>query len=197
MATVVETFDPTEISNASVQFIDDDGTQQPGTPFKCLGQVEGETTLKELVKKCAGREVNKRVKPEKMSLKVNAHVPVAIVRDLFGLSNTDLKTGVYKYSTSAHGKNFVLTADVIDEFEDVTKLVSFPKCVSATGLVFTIENGADEVAEMELEFDAYPDAQGNLMYEAFVSELDAVDADTITSTWHTQFDYTLVEAAAV
>ncbi|TLS37738.1 phage tail protein [Pseudalkalibacillus caeni] len=193
MATVVETFDSTKITNASVQFFDETGTQQAGQEFSCIGSIEGETTMKELIKKCEGVEVAKRTKPEKHDLTVSAHVPVQIVRDLFGLSNTDLKPGIYKYSQNSKGKKFVLTADVIDEFEEVTKLIAFPNCVSSTGFKFAIENGADEVAEMEVELAAYPDDKQNLYYEAFVSELEDT---TIKDTWHTTFDYTLVELVA-
>lgn len=197
MAIVVEEFDSTAIKNSSVQFIETDGTKQPGEPFGSIGNIEGETTLRELIKRKEGVEVRKKTKPEKMDLTAAAHIPVSVVRDFFGLSTEDLKPGVYKYSQTSKGKEFVYTADVIDEFEDVTKLIAFPRCVSATGFKFTIENGADEVAQMEVNFTAYPDEQGNLYYEAFTSELDPLDADTITSQWHTDFNYTLVQVAAV
>lgn len=80
---------------------------------------------------------------------------------------------------------------MIDEFEDHTKLVAFPKCVSATGFTFTIENGADEVALMELTLTAYPDDFKQFYYEAMVEELEDT---TIPTTWHQQFDRTLVES---
>ncbi|TGB04690.1 phage tail protein [Halobacillus salinus] len=191
MPTVVETFDPTKITNASAQFKNSDGTQGEGEKFSCIGSVEGETTLKELIKRCEGVEVGKKVKPEKMELTVTGHVPVVIVRKLFGLSNQDLKEGVYKYSQSSVGQDFVLTADVIDEFEDVTKLIAFPNCTSTNGFGFSLENGGDEVAQMEVTLTAYPDAMKNLYYEVLVSEL--ADDSTVPDTWHTAFDYTLVE----
>lgn len=190
MAAIVEAFAPTAIKNSSVQFREIDGTQAPGTKFGCVGSIEGETTLKELIKRCEGNEVGKKVKPEKIDLTISAHIPVAVVRNLFGLKTEDLKPGIYKYSQQSVGKEFVFTADVMDEFEDVVKLIAFPKAVSATGFKFAIENGADEVAEMEVEITAYPDEQGNLYYESFVSELSD---PTIAKTWHTQFNYTLVE----
>lgn len=191
MATVVESFDSTKITNASTQFFAEDGTQQEGVKFPCIGSVEGETTLKELIKKCEGVEVAKKTKPEKHDLTISAHVPVAIVRELFGITNEDLKPGVYKYSQNSKGKRFVFTADVIDEFEEITKLIAFPNVVSTTGFKFAIENGADEVAEMEVEVTAYPDAKTNLYYEAYISELED---PSIADTWHTAFDYSLVEA---
>ena len=187
----VEEFAPHKITNASAQFFGTDGTQEPGTPFTCIGTVEGETVLKELVKMCEGVEVDKKVKAEKHELTVSAHVPVSIMRKIFGFSNENLKQGVYSYGTKSKGQRFVFTADVIDEFEEVTKLIAFPNCRTNSGFTFTIENGADEVAEMEVSLAAYPDTQGELYYEAIVAEL-AVDS-TVPDTWHTTFDRTLVE----
>ncbi|MGE6756263.1 phage tail protein [Rossellomorea sp. NPDC071047] len=190
MATIVEQFDSIRITNASVQFIEG-GTQQEGEKFGSLGSVEGETTLKELIKKEEGVEVRKKSKPEKMDLTISAHIKVAVIRKFFGINSNGLKPGVYQYGQDSKGVEFVLTADVIDEFEDVTKLVAFPKCVSATGFKFTIENGGDEVALMEVQLTAYPDIMRQCMYEAFVSELDD---PTIAEQWHSQFNRSLVEA---
>ncbi|NMH67292.1 phage tail protein [Bacillus sp. RO3] len=190
MAIIVEEFDAISIKNSSAQFFDETGTQQPGTKFGSVGSIEGETQLKELVKRIEGREAKKRSKPEKMTMTISAHVPVKVVRDLFGISSEGLKPGIYKYSENAKGKEFVYTADVIDEFEDVVKLIAFPRCISSTGFKFSIENGADEVALMEVEVTAYPDEQGNIMYDTFVSELNDT---TVENQWHTQFNYALVE----
>ncbi|MCV9886239.1 phage tail protein [Metabacillus halosaccharovorans] len=191
MATIVEDFAPTAIKNASVQFKESDGTVQPGTKFGCVGSMEGETTLKELIKRCEGVEVGKKIKPEKIDLTISGHIPIAVVRNFFGINTDNLKPGIYKYSTQSKAKEFIFTADVIDEFEDVVKLIAFPKAVSAIGFKFAVENGADEVAEMEVEITAYPDENGNLYYEALVAELTDT---TVADTWHTQFNYALVEA---
>lgn len=191
MATIVENFDSIAIKNSSVQFKNSDGTYEQGTKFGCVGNIEGETTLKELIKMCEGVEVRKKVKPEKMDLTISAHIPVKIVRNIFGIKSENLKPGVYSYATNSIGKEFIFTADVIDEFEDVTKLIAFPNATTASGFKFAIENGADEVAEMEVELTVYPDSNKNLMYEAFTNELED---PTIADTWHTQFTYSLVEA---
>lgn len=190
MPTVVEQFAPVRITNASVQFFEG-GEQKPSEKFGSLGSVEGETTLKELIKTEEGQEVAKRTKPEKMDLTVSAHIRTSVIRKIFGISSNGLKPGIYKYGQDSKGVEFVFTADVIDEFEDVTKLIAFPKCVSATGFTFTIENGADEVALMEVQLTAYPDAMREIYYEAFVSELEDT---TVATKWHTEFDRSLVES---
>lgn len=193
MAVIVEEFDPVKITNASVQFFES-GTQQDGTPFGFIGTLEGETEIREFIKRVEGVEANKISKPEKMNLTVSGHIKVGVARDLFGLTDADLKPGVWAYGANSKGKQFVFTADVLDEFQDKKKLIAFSKCVSATGFAITIENGGDELAEMEIEFTAMQDTEGNFYYEAITDELD--DA-TIADSWHTQFTPTLVKATVV
>lgn len=186
---IITEFDSVTITNASVQFFDG-GTQQEGTKFGCVGQHESETELIEIVKRCEGIERKKVVKPVKSNNTVSAHIPINVFRDFFGLSNEGLKPGIYSYGTKSKGKRFIFTADVVDEFEDVTKLIAYSNCTSATGLKFTIENGADEVALMELEYTALPDDRKEIYYEALIPELDD---QTVADQWHTMFTPELVE----
>ncbi|SFA50926.1 hypothetical protein SAMN05192569_102816 [Parageobacillus thermantarcticus] len=190
MTTVIQEFDAVSIKNASVQFFEN-GQQQPGKKFGCVGQIEGETEIIEIVKKCEGIEVKKKSKPVKMNLTVSAHIPVQVARDFFGLRNEDLKPGVWAYGTLSKGKSFVFTADVIDEFEDIVKLIAFPNCTNSSGFKIAIENGADEVAMLELEFTALADSLNNFYYEALVAELED---PTVAEQWHTQFTPELVKA---
>jgi hypothetical protein len=190
MATVVTEFDAVSIKNASVQFIEA-GVQTPGTSFGATGSIEGETESIIIEKKSAGLTTKSVTKPTKMNLTYSGHFPVAVLRKLFGLSNEGLKPGVYSYGQHSKGTNFVLTADVVDEFEDVTKLIAFPNVSNSTGLkIQAIENGAEEVAQVEFEFTALPDAKGQLYYEALEPE---IDDQTVVTQWHTQFNPTLVE----
>lgn len=189
MTTIIQEFDAVTIKNASVQFFED-GVKQAGTKFGALGSIEGETEVIEIVKRVEGIEVKKKSKPVKMTLTVNAHIPVQVARDFFGLKTDGLKPGIWAYGSLSAGKKFIFTADVIDEFEDVVKLIAFPNCSNATGFKISIENGADEVAMLELEFTALADELSNFYYEALVSELQD---STVATQWHTQFTPTLVE----
>jgi hypothetical protein len=190
MPTVIQEFDAVSIKNASVQFTKA-GVKQAGTKFGAVGSVEGETEVIEIVKKAEGLEVKRKSKPVKMTLTVSAHIPVQVARDFFGLSNTDLKPGVWAYGTASKGSQFIFTADVIDEFEDVKKLIAFPNCTDTSGFKIQVENGSDEVAMLEVEFTALADDAGNIYYEALVDEL--ADA-TVATNWHTNFTPALVEA---
>ncbi|HFQ6441009.1 TPA: phage tail protein [Listeria monocytogenes] len=190
MATIIEEFDATRVTNVGTKFSED----ATSIAFGCLGSIEGETELLELVKKCEGVETKKKTTPQKMSLTLNGHVKVPVLRDIFGLSNEGLKAGVYSYGADSLSKPFVLTADVLDEFEAQTKLIAFSNCVAATGLKITVENGADEVAEVELEFTAMIDDNRKCYYEAIISELDEADNDAFVKQWHTNFTPDMVIA---
>ncbi|MED4124153.1 phage tail protein [Halalkalibacterium halodurans] len=189
MANVVTEFDSVTITNASIQFFNGN-EQQEGEKFGCIGDLESETESKEIVKKCEGVETKKITRPQKADVKVNAHIPVKVARDYFGLSNEGLKPGVWAYGSMSKGKRFVFTADVVDEFEDITKMIAFANCANATGLKMKIENGADEVALLELEFTALPDGNRQIYYEAFIDELDD---DQVKEQWHKQFTPDLVK----
>lgn len=188
---IVKEFDAVSIGNASIQFIED-GQQQEGEKFGCIGQLESETEIIEIVKRCAGVEVKKKGKPQKATVTVTAHVPVSVFRKYYGLKSDGLKAGVYSYGTDSKGLNFTYTADVIDEFEDVTKMIAFVNCSSTSGLKFTIENGADEVALLEFEFTSLPNDDRQIYYETIIDELEGEDKTDILENWHKQFTPELV-----
>ncbi|PGM62494.1 phage tail protein [Bacillus cereus] len=189
MVKVIEEFDSVSIANASIQF-KKKGTQEPGTKFGCVGTIEREPESKELKKVCGGVTMKKKSKTTEIKITVSAHIPVKVARDYFGFDTAGLKPGVWVYGSESKGYDFAFTADVVDEFEDVVKLIAFPNCSNSTGFKFAIANGEEELAMMELEFTALPDDLKKFYYEAFVDELS--DA-TVAQKWHTQFNSALVK----
>ncbi|MGU3355140.1 MULTISPECIES: phage tail protein [Bacillus] len=189
MVKVIEEFDSVSIVNASIQF-KKKGVQEPGTPFGCVGTIEGEPEIKEIKKICGGATIKKKTKTTEIKITVAAHIPVKVARDYFGFDTTGLKPGIWAYGSESKGNDFVFTADVVDEFQDIVKLIAFPNCSNSTGFKFSIANGEEELAMMELEFTALPDELKKFYYEAFVEEL--TDA-TVAQKWHTQFNSTLVK----
>lgn len=186
--TTIEEFDAMRITNASVQF-KEKGTQQPGQKFGAIGTISGDTESKTITKVEEGVETKKKVIPQKMNLSISAHIPVAVARKYFGLSNEGLKSGIYSYGSDSLGRDFVLTADVIDDFEDVTKLIAFPNCSNSGGYTLNIENGQEEVALLEMSVTALVDVNKKFYYEAFVEELND---NEITDKWHKTFTPELV-----
>lgn len=184
MATEIKEFDAMRVRNVAFQYGDNKVDK-----FKCVGSIDGETEMRTIVKRCEGAIIKSRSTPISHSLTLAGYVPVNALRKTFGLSNDKLKSGVYSYGTDSKGANFCLTADVIDDFEDIVKLVAFPECVTSTGLTYSIDNDEDEVAYVELEFDVNPDSANQFYYEAFVAEV----AEEIKTQWHTNFKRELVE----
>ncbi|MFJ8100233.1 phage tail protein [Lysinibacillus sp. NPDC096212] len=186
---VIEQFDAWNIKNASIQFMKG-GKQEPGTKFGCVGTIASEPETTVLSKKCGRATIAEKTVTLKLNVTVSAHVPVQVLRDYFGLSNEDLKPGIYSYGSNSLGKDFVFTADVVDEFEDLTKLIAFPKASNAGGFTINIDTSQEELAMLELAFSAVADAYGQFYYEAITAELEEPE---IAETWHTNFTRKLVE----
>ena len=103
----------------------------------------------------------------------------------------ELAPGVYAYGKNSKHEEFTLTGEVMDE-DDVKKLVAYPNCVVSSGIATKIENGAEEVAEAELEIAAFPDEHGFGKYEA-IEEL--LEDENIKNKWMTSFNYDLVKSS--
>ena len=65
-------------------------------------------------------------------------------------------------------------------------MVAFSNCTSTTGFKFKVENGADELAETELEFTALKDSNDDFYYEALVDEVDDAQVKRVAYTIHTR-----------
>ena len=156
----------------------------------CVGSIEEELEVLTITKNCRGvpKKVRSRGKGTG-TLKVSAHVPHELLTKLYAMGLDGLKDGVRAYGQSSLHPEFVLTADVFDE-DDAEKLKAWPRCLVQSNLSRKTENGAEEVAEMELEMSIMPDDDGNGMYEALVSELTDSSAKT---TWLTAFTPALVK----
>lgn len=187
MPTTIETFYPVDINNVAAKF--KSGTTS--LDFGCTGVLSGETEMRTISAKCGGVTLEEISKPVKMTVNITAYVKMEVYRKFFGLSNKNLKPGVYSYGLGSKGEEFTLTADVVDEFKDLTKVLAFPKTISATGLQFTIDKSQDEVAMMELQCTAMPDGAAQFYYEGFADE---IGDEELLKEWRTNFSYDLVKA---
>jgi hypothetical protein len=97
--------------------------------------------------------------------------------------------GVMAYGINSKHKNFACTQHVFDE-DGEEKFKAYPKCIVETGVARKIENGAEEVAEIELEVSLMPDEYGNCVYEALASELSD---ETVKTKWMTAFEPSMVQ----
>lgn len=176
--TTIDVFDAVEIKNASVLFKGEAVTE----PFGCIGKLDAETEIKAIEKKCGGVTQKKKSKPTQLTVKISGHMQLKVLRNIFGITNDGLITDVFGYGVDSKGKDFAFVAEEYDAFEENTRLIAFPNCAAATGFVKSIENGADELAEFELEITALPDQYGKFYYEGINL------TGTVAQTWLTKFD---------
>lgn len=160
----------------------------------CVGSCEEELDTRIISKKCRGITVKKVVRGAGTgTLKLSMHIPYDIYTDVYGMDIDTLIEGVKGYGTNSIHKEFAITQDVFDE-DGVEKFKAYPKCVIETGVARKIENGGEEVAEIELEVSLMPDEHGQCMYESLVADLKD---ETLKTTWMTAFTPELVQAKTV
>ena len=159
-------------------------------PVNCVGSCEEEMETKKISKMCRVVVAKTRTKGTGAgTLKITAHVPWAVYTEAYGMELDTLKEGVKAYGQNSRHKEFGLVMHIMDE-DGNEKLKAYPKCIMSNGVTRKIENGAEEVAEMELEISVMPDEHGNGVYEAVVSELTD---ETVKTTWMTAFTPELVQ----
>lgn len=183
-------FSDFEIDQMSVKFAE----AAEAVSMNCVGSVEEELTAKEITKKCRGVIIKDVVKGTgEGTLTISAHVPYTIFTEAFGMEFDTLKDGVLAYGSNNRHKAFCLTMHVLDE-DGVEKFKAYPNCIFKARPTISVENGAEEVAEIEIEIAVMPDELGNGMYEALVTEtLD----EAIKTGWMNNFTPALVQTATV
>lgn len=160
--------------------------------MNCVGSSEEELEVKTITKKCRGRVAKKKTRGTgNGTLKESLHVPRNVYNEIYDMTREKLATGVYAYGENSEHPEFSLTQKVLDEDGNV-KYKAYPRCVLTSGPSRKIENGAEEVAELELTIDLMPDENGECMYEAFESELES---DTIKQQWMTDFSLDLIKVS--
>lgn len=166
----VLTIDPTAIETLGFLFKGDDETIKTD----CTGSIAVETETTTKSKTCGGQTIKEITKATKMTITINAHVPVEIYRRVYGLKHDEaLKPGIYSYGKASRGEKFGLSAELVDEFENNSKLISFLEAVSQNAFTFTIDSSEDEVAMVEIVATAYEDELGYWYHEVLESELPA------------------------
>ena len=159
----------------------------------CVGSCEEELDTKVITKSCRGVVSKKVVKGAGTGkLKISMHMPYDLYTDVYGMNLDTLIKGVKAYGINSKHKEFATTQHVFDE-DGIEKFKAYPKCIIETGVVRKIENGAEEVAEIELEVSLMPDEFGNCEYESLADELDD---ETVKTKWMTAFEPSMVQVAS-
>ncbi len=164
------------------------------SPMSCVGTAEEELEVKTVSKKCRGVVAKKRTRGTgNGTLKESLHVPYEIYKKLYDMNaDSTLAEGVAAYGNDSLHPTFALTMKVLDE-DDVVKYKAYPNCTMESGPTRKIENGAEEVAELELTISLLPDDYGKCMYEALEDELDSATK----AAWLTSFTPALAHVTTV
>ena len=175
-----------EVKQTSIKF---EG-EEVATRIGCVGSLEETLNVKTTTKKCEGvvkKSVSKGDGTGELALSL--HMNYDLFLKSYGMASDGLAEGVYSYGQNSVHAPFCLTCIVKDE-DGNSKYKAYPNCVITTGIARKIENGAEEVAEMELTISVMPDDNGVGMYEAIET---LIKDETIKSDWLDNFSSDLVK----
>ena len=155
----------------------------------CVGALGMEADVRSITKVCEGVVEEEITLINFYTVTITGHMPIGVIRDIFGLSNDGLRPGVYAIGQNTRGKKGVFTFEGQDMYGVQKKFMAYPKMSVTSGYAFSHENGLDEIAEIEIEFKAMKDSLGKFYYEAYEEELTDEEVKT---GWAKTFDQTLV-----
>lgn len=166
-----------EIKNASIKFKDAEAFVKLG----CVGSADDELEVKVVTKNCEGVLAKSVARGAGSgTLSMSLHMNYALYVEAFGMDQEGLVAGVMAYGRNSKHKEFSLVAQIYDE-DGNEKLVAYPRCVMSSAPSASIENGAEEVAEIEIEINLFADDNGNVKYEAIATEAEAIAEQWMTA----------------
>ena len=168
---------------------DDDYTRDD-----CIGSIEVERETKTVTKSCRGVVKKRKTKPTgNGTITLKMHVKLALYRKLYAMTNEGLQPGVYAFDNTVAMPEASITARVKDE-DDNIMFLGYPRVKVEEINTLSIENGAEEVAEVEMKLSYMPDDYNKGEYQALAVELTG---STVTSdNWMTSFSSSLMQAAS-
>lgn len=175
-------FSEYELREQAVKFT---GDEEGGwTHADCVGSCEESMEVKTVQKMCRGVVAKTRTfGTGNGTLNISLHLPYKLFIEMYGMEFTDvLAQGVYGYGQDSVHKEFSLVQHVYDE-DRAEKFKAYPRCIIQSGIARTIENGAEEIAEVEMEVSVMPDDKGFGLYEALKEELDPEVASAWMTAW--------------
>ena len=187
MAKYESVFSEFEIKNASIKFTDGEAFVKLG----CVGSADDELEVKVVSKSCEGVVVKSIARGAGSgTLNMSLHMKYSLYVEALGMDQEGFVEGVVAYGKNSKHKEFALVAEIYDE-DGNKKLVAYPRCVMASAPSATVENGAEEVAEIEMEINLFADDLGNCKYEAVVASL----SEDISEQWMSNWSQDLVKQA--
>ena len=151
----------------------------------CIGSLNVERETKTVTKSCRGVVKKRKTKPTgNGTINLKMHIKMALYRKINNMVNTNLQPGVYAFDNTESMPEFSLTARVKDEDDNILFL-GFPRCKIEEINSLEIENGAEEVAEVEMKVSYMPDDYNKGEYQAL--EVELTGSVLTSSSWMTTF----------
>ena len=180
-----EVFSEYELRKLGFKFKEDTEYQTA----ECVGSCEEEMEVKVVTKSCRGVVRKKSVKGTGTGkLTISMHMPKDIFDKAYGMNLDTLIEGVQAHGENSRHATFAVVAYVLNE-DGAEKFKAYPNCVIESALSRSIENGGEEVAEIELEIAVMPDDYGNGMYEALAANL----TEDLKGNWMKNFEPSMVQ----
>lgn len=151
----------------------------------CVGTLSVERETKTVTKSCRGVVKKRKTKPTgNGTIELKLHMKLALYRRINAMTNEGLQPGVYAFDNTQSMPELALTARVKDE-DDNIMFLGYPRCKVEEINKLEIENGAEEVAEVEMKLSYMPDDFNKGEYQALEAELtgDVLNA----KNWMTAF----------
>lgn len=185
-----EVYSPYEIDQLAIKSAGDASY----TRDDCVGSMTVERETKTVTKSCRGVIKKRKTKPTgNGTITLKIHIKLALYRKINGMTNSGLEPGVYAFDNTSAMPEFSMTARVKDE-DDNIMYKAFPRCKIEEINAISIENGAEEVAEVELKIAYMPDEYNKGEYEALAVELTG--SNLTTNNWMTDFSSALAQLSA-
>jgi len=188
--TSAEVYSPYELDQLAIKV----AGEASFTRDDCVGSLEVERETKTVTKSCRGVVKKRKTKPTgNGTLTISTHIKLALYRKINGMVNGGLQPGVYAFDNTSAMPEFTVAARVKDE-DDNIMYKGFPRCKIEEINTLSIENGAEEVAEVEIKASYMPDDYNKGEYEALEAELtgDVLNAEN----WMTEFSSELAQLTA-
>ena len=137
----------------------------------CVGSIEVERETKTVTKSCRGVVKKRKTKPTgNGTITLKLHIKLGLHRKLTAMTNEGLQPGIYAWDNTVPMPEASVTARVKDE-DDNIMFLGYPRCKVEELNTLSIENGAEEVAEVEIKMSYMPDDYNKGEYQALKDEL--------------------------
>ena len=157
----------------------------------CVGKLTVERETKTVTKSCRGVVKKRKTKATgNGTVTLSMHVKLDLYRKINGMTNSGLQPGVYAFDNTVAMPEVSILARVKDE-DDNIMYKAFPRCKVEEINTMEIENGSEEVKEVEMKLSFMPDDYNKGEYEALAEELtgSVLNADN----WMTSFSSALAQ----